>query len=43
MEVFLLDLIGFRDQALKAPNNHLVRVTCHEFKTFNFCLLNFAK
>lgn len=36
MEVFILDLTGFRDQALKDPNNQIVGVG-HEFKIlFNF-------
>lgn len=43
MEIFL-DLIGFRDQALKATSNYLVTAASHEFTTlFDFCLLNFAK
>lgn len=37
MEVFILDLTGFRDQALKDPNNQIVGVAGHEFKIlFNF-------
>lgn len=43
MEVFL-NLIGFGDQALKAPSNYLVNAAWHEFTTlFEFCLLNIAK
>lgn len=41
MEVFLLELIGFRNQALRALNNHLFGVACNAFKTlFEFCQRN---